>query len=211
MGSRLTPITPGTIRSRPAGRRQGWQYHAASSLIQTPCAPDQVAVVKRLVNRDGAALGAWTIVAMRSEQYDVYGRVNGSGALMSRDVIQELNKLADQAALMPADALDEALLPLARKISRSALRNIENQNRGLRIALDMRFEGLAEEARIIFELHQCRDGAWQLADQWQPELGVIGSRLPEQFTLTLNGMLPGELTPNSSSACQLKSRACWAA
>ena len=176
----------------PAGRRQGWQYHAASSLIQTPCLPDQVAVLKRLVDGDGAALGAWTIIAMRSEQYDMYGRVGGSGALMSRDVIQALNKLTHQAARMPASELEKALLPLAKKISRSALRAIENQNRSLRIALDMRFEGTAGEARIIFELHQCRDGAWQLADQWEPELGVIGSRLPEQFTLTLNGMLPGE-------------------
>ena len=176
----------------PAGRRQSWQYHAASSIIQTPCAPEQAAVIKRLVDDEGRTFGAWTIVAMRCEQYDVYGRVNASSALISRDVIHGLNELAPGAAVMPSAQLEAALLPFARKISRSALRSIEKQNRSLRLALDISFEGLAGEARIIFELHQCRDGAWQLVDQWEPELGVIGSRVPEQFTLTLNGMLPGE-------------------
>ena len=45
---------------------------------------------------------------------------------------------------------------------------------------------------VIFELYQCRSSAWRLLDQWEPEFGAIGSRIPEQFTYTLNGMLPGE-------------------
>ena len=173
-------------------RRQGWQMHAASNLIQTPCAPEQAAVVKRLVNGDGSTLAGWTIKAARSQQYDAYGRVNRSQALMSLDVIQGLNRMATRALTLPADELERALQPIAKSISRAALASIEKQNRGLRIALDLRLEGEPGVARILFELYQCQDGAWRLLDQWEPELSISGSLIPEQFTLSLNGMLPGE-------------------
>ena len=41
-------------------------------------------------------------------------------------------------------------------------------------------------------MYQNREGGWQLIDQWEPELGQTGERVPEQFSFTLNGQLPGE-------------------
>ena len=62
----------------------------------------------------------------------------------------------------------------------------------LPFALDIQFEGVADEIRIQFELYHYRDSAWQLIDQWEPELGQTGETVPEQFTYTLNGQLSGE-------------------
>lgn len=174
------------------GRRQSWQYHALNSAINVPCAPDHLVAVKRLVNADGLTLGSWTINAIRSEQYDIYGRINRTEVIMPRKIVKGLGKIAGQSGEMDNQQLNKALQPIAKRMSKAALRRIEKQNRSLPIALDIRFEGAAGEARIVFELYLCRNAAWHLIDQWEPELGLIGSRIPEQFTYSLNGMLPGE-------------------
>ena len=174
------------------GRRQSWQYHAQNSAINAPCTPDHVVVVKRLVNAEGDSLGSWSINAIRSEQYDIYGRISRTEAIMPRKIVKGLNSIAGRSGDLDNQQLNKALQPLARRMGKSALRRIEKQNRSLPIALDIRFEGIADEARIVFELYQCRSAAWHLIDQWEPALGMTGSRIPEQFTYTLNGMLPGE-------------------
>ncbi len=175
-----------------AGRRQAWQYHAQNSAINAPCTPERPIVVKRLVNAEGHSLGSWIIKAIRSEQYDIYGRVSRSEAVMPRKIVKQLNNIAGRSGEMDNQQLNNALQPIAKQMSKAALRRIEKQNRSLPIALDIRFEGIAGEARIVFELYQCRNAAWHLIDQWEPELGMTGSRVPEQFTYSLNGMLPGE-------------------
>lgn len=174
------------------GRRQSWQYHAQSSAINVPCTPDHLVAIKRLVDAEGHALGSWTIKAIRSEQYDIYGRISRTEAIMPGKIVKQLNKIAGRSSEMDNQQLNKALQPIANRMSKAALRRIEKQNRSLPIALDMRFEGLADASRIVFELYQCRNTAWHLIDQWIPELGLIGSRIPEQFTYSLNGMLPGE-------------------
>ena len=174
------------------GRRQSWQYHAQNSAINAPCTPDHLVVVKRLVNAEGYSLGSWIIKAIRSEQYDIYGRISRTEAIMPRKIVKQLNKIARRSGEMDNQQLNKALQPIANRMSKAALRRIEKQNRSLPIALDMRFEGAAGEAHIVFELYQCRNAAWHLVDQWEPELGMIGSQIPEQFTYSFNGMLPGE-------------------
>ena len=174
------------------GRRQGWQYHAQNSVINAPCTPNHLVVVKRLVNAEGLSLGSWIIKAIRSEQYDIYGRISQTEAVMPRKIVKQLNKIAGRSGEMDNQQLNKALQPIANRMSKAALRRIEKQNRSLPIALDVRFEGAAGEAHIVFELYQCRNAAWHVIDQWEPELGLIGSRIPEQFTYSLNGMLPGE-------------------
>ncbi len=174
------------------GRRQSWQYHAQNSAINTPCTPDHLAVVKRLVDAEGHSLGSWIIKAIRSEQYDIYGRISHTEAVMPRKIVKQLNKIAGRSGEMDNQQLNKALNPIANRMSKAALRRIEKQNRSLPIALDIRFEGTAGEAHIVFELYQCRNAAWHVIDQWEPELGMIGGRIPEQFTYSLNGMLPGE-------------------
>ena len=174
------------------GRRQGWQYHAQNSVINAPCTANHLVVVKRLVNAQGLSLGSWTIKAIRSEQYDIYGRISHTEAIMPRKIVKQLNKIAGRSGEMDNQQLNKALQPIADRLSKAALRRIEKQNRSLPIALDIRFEGAAGEAHIVFELYQCRNAAWRLIDQWEPELGMTGSRIPELFTYSLNGMLPGE-------------------
>ena len=174
------------------GRRQSWQYHAQNSAINVPCTPNHAVAIKRLVNAEGHALVSWTIKAIRSEQFDIYGRINRTEAIMPRKIVKQLNQIAGHSSEMDNQQLNKALQPIANRMSKAALRGIEKQNRSLPIALDLRFEGVADAARIVFELYQCRNSAWHLVDQWEPELGVVGSRIPEQFTYSLNGLLPGE-------------------
>jgi len=174
------------------GRRQGWQFHAQNSVIAAQGAPEQVTVLKRLLDKRGLVLGGWQVKAMRTAQYDVYGRLNRTEVVMPRKIIKMLNRVARRAPTLSSEELRKAMLPIARRLSKLALDPVEKQNLMLPIALDIRFEGLADEIRILFELYQYGEGAWQLIDQWEPELGQTGERVPEQFSFTLNGQLPGE-------------------
>ena len=174
------------------GRRQSWQFHAKNSAILEQCLPDQVAAIKHLQDAQGRLLGSWSIKAIRTVQYDMYGHVNRSAVFMPQRVIKQLNKLARRAGEMDNQQLNKSLLPIAGTISKAAVGAIERQNRALPIALDMRFDGVQIEVRIVFELYQCRNNAWHLLDQWEPEILFSGSRIPENFSYTLNGMLPGE-------------------
>lgn len=174
------------------GRRQSWQYHAQSSRLPAPTAPNQATVVKRLLDHRGVVLGGWRVKAIRSEQYDVYGRINKTETVMPRKLVNQLNRLARRAPNLTEEELGKAIAPIARGLSKRALAPIESQNLLLPIALDIRFEGATDEIVIQFELYQYRAEAWQLLDQWQPELGPIGELVPEHFSFTLNGQRAGE-------------------
>ncbi len=174
------------------GRRQSWQFHAQSSTISAPNAPDQVTVIKRLLGRDGVILGGWRIKAIRTVQYDIYGRINRTEVVMPQSINKQLNRIIRSAPTLDNPALRKAINPVTRRLCKYALAAIEKQNRMLPLAMDMRLEGVLGEVRILFELYQCRNNAWLLIDQWEPEMGQIGARVPEHFTFTLNGQLPGE-------------------
>lgn len=173
-------------------RRQSWQFHAQNSAIPKPSAPDQVAVVKRLLDKRGVILGSWNVKAMRTVQYDVYGRINRTEALMPRKIINQLNRVFRHAPNYAHDELHEAISPIAKRMSKYALAPVEKQNLMLPLALDIRFEGVTDEVLIQFELFQYRDSAWHLIDQWEPEFGQVGEHVPEHFTFSLNGQLSGE-------------------
>ena len=175
-----------------AGRRQSWQHHAQNSGIFAPCAPNHVAVIKRLTDLQGLPLGGWRIKALRTAQYDPYGRINRSEVIMPHKLAAQLNRLIPRAGDDDSAHLQAALQPIAKGISRAAVKPISRSSLMLPIALDIRFEGTPGEVQILFELYQCRSDAWHLIDQWQPELGAIGARIPENFTYTVNGLLPGE-------------------
>ncbi len=176
------------------GRRQSWQYHAQNNLLGEATAPNQLVLVKHLLGRQKQVMGGWRVKAMRSMQYDIYGRISRTEVLMPRGVIDRLSKLLRRAPNLDDETLRTAVQPLAKRISRCALAPIEKQNLPLPIALEIRFEGLSGEARILFELYQYRSEDWLLLDAWEPDLGQIGARIPEQYTFTLNGQLPGEET-----------------
>ena len=174
------------------GRRQSWQQHAQNSTITAPCSPNHVVVLKRLLDMEGFILGGWNIKAIRTVQYDMYGHINRTEVIMSAKLTRQLNKAVRRAQQYDHQQLRNALQPIARQLGKAALKPVSKQNMMLPIALDFRFEGKHGEVRIVFELYQCRDDAWHLIDQWEPELGMVGANIPESFTYTLNGLLPGE-------------------
>ena len=178
------------------GRRQSWQPHAQNSVISAPCRPDHVAVIKRLLDTEGAVLGSWKIKAIRTVQYDMYGNINRTEVVMSAQLTRRLNKVVRQAPRYDSQQLYHALKRIAKQLGKAALKPVSKQNMALPIALDFRFEGVYGEVAIVFELYQCLDAAWHLIDQWQPELGMAGANIPESFTYTLQGLLPGE-TPKA--------------
>ncbi len=174
------------------GRRQSWQFHAQNSALASPNAPEQVAVIKRLLDEGGAVLGSWQVKAMRTVQYDVYGRINRTETLMPRKLIDRLNRVLRRAPDFDNHDLLKAIAPIAKGLSKHALAPVEKQNLMLPLALDIRFEGITEKIRIQFELYQFCDSAWHLIDQWEPEYGQVGEHVPEQFSFALNGQLSGE-------------------
>ena len=175
-----------------AGRRQSWQQHAQNSAITAPCSPNHVAVLKRLLDMNGLVLGGWRIKAIRTVQYDMYGQINRTEVVMPARLTRRLNKIVRRARQYDRQRLRHVLQPVAKRLSKAALKPVSRQNMMLPIALDFRFEGKHDEVRIVFELHQCRGDDWHLIDQWEPELGMVGANIPESFTYTLNGLLPGE-------------------
>ena len=174
------------------GRRQSWQFHAQNSTISAAPAPNQVTVIKRLTDNAGNSLGGWKITAIRTAQYDIYGRISRTEVVMPRKINKQLSRIAKRAQNMDNAELRKAIKPVARRLCQFALAAIEKQNRMLPLAMDMRLEGAQGEARVHFELYQCRHDAWHLIDQWEPEMGQMGARVPEHFTFSLNGQLPGE-------------------
>ena len=174
------------------GRRQSWQFHAQNCTIDAPRVPNQVTVIKRLTDDAGVNLGGWEIKAVRTTQYDIYGRISRTEVVMPRKINKQLTRIARRARRLDQAELRKAILPVAKRLCRHALAAIEKQNRMLPLALDMRFEGEQGEARVHFELYQYRSDAWHLVDEWAPEMGKLGARVPEQFTFSLNGQLPGE-------------------
>ena len=178
------------------GRRQSWQPHAQNSAITAPCQPNHVVVLKRLLDMDGRALGGWKIKAIRTVQYDMYGHINRTEVIMSAKLTRQLNKALRRASQADQQQLHQMIQPIARQLRKAALKPIHKQNMMLPIALDFRFEGQYDEVRVVFELHQCRGDAWHLIDQWEPTFGMAGANIPESFTYTLQGLLPGE-TPKA--------------
>ena len=174
------------------GRRQSWQYHAQNSTLSAPSAPDQVMVVKRLLDKRGVILGSWKIKAMRTVQYDIYGRINRTEVLMPRKIISQLNRVIGRAPGLAEHELRKTMAPIAKGLCRHALAPVEKQNLMLPFALDIRFEGTMGAIRIQFELYQYQDSAWRLIDQWEPEFGSVGERVPEHFSFNINGQLSGE-------------------
>ena len=174
------------------GRRQAWQFHAQNCLIEAPPVPNQLTIIKRLADDAGQSLGGWRIKAMRTTQYDVYGRINRSEVVMPVKLSKQLTKLARRAPELSDEQLTKAAQPIARRIGRLALSPIDKQNRMLPLALDMRFEGERDAARVVFELYQYRADGWRMIDQWHPELVSPGARIQEQYSFSLKGQLPGE-------------------
>jgi len=174
------------------GRRQGWQTHAQNGTIFEACSPNNVVAIKRLTDMEGNPIGEWDIKAIRTVQYDMYGRISRTEVIMPKKVLKKLNKIARRSDKYDNPTLRKKITPVAKSITKRAGKPINKKSAMLPIALDLRFEGKHGEVRIMFELYQCQQGAWHLIDQWEPEMAVIGHKIVENYTYTLNGQLPGE-------------------
>lgn len=174
------------------GRRQAWQHHAQNGTIFEACSQNHVVALKRLLDIEGDVLGAWEIKSMRTVQYDMYGRISRTEVIMPSKVVKKLNKVAHKASTYDNPKLRKAVQPIAKNIAKLATKPINKKSAMLPIAMDLRFEGKHGEVRIVFELYQCRNHAWHLIDQWEPDMAIVGHKIIESYTYTLNGQLAGE-------------------
>ena len=173
-------------------RRHSWQTHAQNGTIFEPCTQNNVVILKRLLDIEGDIFGNWDIKALRTVQYDLYGRISRTEVVMPSKIIKKLNKVAHRAQSYDNPKLKKAVQPIAKDIAKLAGKPISKKSAMLPIALDIRFEGNHGEVRIVFELYQCRDHSWHLIDQWEPEMAIVGHKIIENYTYTLNGQLGGE-------------------
>jgi len=174
------------------GRRNSWQVHAQNGTIFDTCAQNNVVVLKRLLDMEGNILGEWSIKAIRTVQYDMYGRISRTEVVMPSKIVKKLNKVAQRSQSYDNPKLRKAVQPIAKDIAKLASKPINKKSAMLPIALDFRFEGKHGEVRIVFELYQCRNHGWHLIDQWEPEMAIVGHKIIESYTYTLNGQLGGE-------------------
>lgn len=180
----------------PMGRRQGWQTHAQNSTIFDACTPDHIVAIKHLLDTDGNPINGWAVKAMRTIQYDMYGRIDHTEAIMSKKILKQLNKTINQASTLDDAILSKKFTSIAKHIAKLAHKPIKKKSAMLPIALDIRFEGAHDDVQIIFELYQCQQDEWRQLDRWEPELLAMGDTITENYTYTLNGQLPGE-TPKT--------------
>jgi hypothetical protein len=180
-------IDPNSVQ----GRRQLWQQHAQSDALTMPCIAGNFMVRKLLIGIDGRKLAGWRLTGMRVSQYDMYGRVARSETLLPSRVVKALDRAARKA---PTDRQRaERMVRLAAQRTVDALlKQVKRRNLMLPIALDVRFRGAHGEVLIVFELHRCTGNSWQLVDQWEPEMIVVGGAIHENFTYTLYGQYSGE-------------------
>jgi hypothetical protein len=185
-------ISPNQDPNTLAGRRQMWQRDAQSDALPASCVEGSYHIRKQLVGIDGKNLVGWRVRGLRLSQYDVYGRVARSQALASSSLVRRLDRAARRSsALTEADA-KRWVKPIARKLAGQFARNINRRSAMLPIACDIRFRGAHGEARIVFDLFQCRSGILERIDQWEPEMTIVSGAIQENFTYSSAGMYPNE-------------------
>ncbi len=180
-----------------AGARAGWQDHAASDALPSPCLPMDHAARKVLLGMDGIKLRNWRIDALRASQYDMYGRVGRTQVIATSRLVKHLNRQMNKAQFQPGrtprspETIVKALRPSAAWIANRLIKRIE-RTPSLPIALDIRLTGDHGTVRILFELYTCADGQWQIVDAWEPEMMLRSGVIAENFSYTFYGRNPDE-------------------
>lgn len=180
-----------------AGARAGWQEHAASDALPSPCLPFDHAARKVLLGMDGVKLNNWRIEALRAVQYDMYGRIGRTQVIASKGMIKRLNKQLEKAqprngkAPRKPEAIIRALRPSAAWLANRLIKRMD-RTPSLPISLDLRITGDHGTVRILFELYTCAGSAWQLVDSWEPEMLLRGGVLAENFSYTFYGRAADE-------------------
>ncbi|NDJ62188.1 MAG: hypothetical protein GYB67_13760 [Chloroflexi bacterium] len=175
-----------------AGQRQLWQGHAQSDALTVPCVAGSYMARKLLLGTDGTKLDGWRATGMRVSQYDMYGRVARSQAILAPRFINRLNQAVRRSRKLKQRRAQRLVRPVARQIVREVFRRLNRRSAMLPIALDLRFKGQHGEVRIVFELHQCIGDGWQRIDYWEPDMLITSGTIQENFTYALNGQRAGE-------------------
>jgi hypothetical protein len=184
----MPPLDPNSTY----GRRQLWQQHAQNNVLPVPCKPGSIQARKVLLGMDGGYLSGWRIMALRMTQYDMYGRVSRSQVLAPRGAVRRLDRAARKAPELDRQQLSRRVRPAARALARRFRKKLNKRSAMLPVALDVRFQGTHGEVRILFELHECRQGQPDKIDHWEPEMTVLGKTIYESYTFTIYGQSGGE-------------------
>lgn len=186
-----------------SGRRQGWQFHAQNDLPPpTPANEGATHIRKLLIGMNGAALENWNITGLRLSQYDQYGRVSRSEVIAKSGVARKLTKIAARAGESPDEQIERRVRSLAGPLARQFARKIDKRNAMLPVALDLSFQGVHGEVRILFELFYMEQGRWKKVDSWEPEMTVMGKTIHEAITYSLSGLHSGEVFKTFPSRLQ---------
>ncbi|MBZ0280090.1 MAG: hypothetical protein K8L97_05070 [Anaerolineae bacterium] len=181
-------LDPNTL----SGRRQQWQVHAQNGSLPAICTEDAFHVRKLVSGVDGKYFGGWQVIALRLNQYDMYGRISRSQILASKRVVKQIGAVARRSGKLTPDQIKRRLRPAGKRLAGQLRRKLNERNVMLPLAMDVRLRGRHGEVRIWFELYQGQRGAWTLVDQWEPEMAVIGKMIYEGYTYTVYGQRPGE-------------------
>ncbi|MDX1992194.1 MAG: hypothetical protein SF029_07385 [bacterium] len=184
----VPPLDPNSVY----GRRQVWQQHAQNNVLPLPCKESVVHARKVLLGMDGYYLSGWKIKAARMTQYDMYGRVARSQVIATSGNIRRLNSVARRSASLDTQRISRRVRPVAKSLAKQFRKRITARSAMLPIALDVRFQGVHGEVRILFELYQCLQGQLHQIDIWEPEMTVVGRAIHESYTLTIYGQLGNE-------------------
>lgn len=184
----MPPMNPDTL----GGRRQLWQQHAQNGAMPGFCSEGGLHARKMLLGMDNRNLSSWRITALRISQYDMYGRVSRSQVLAPGGLVRRLDRLARKNQSLNADKLTKQMRPVASGLVKAFSKKINKRNAMLAIALDVRFQGVHGEVRIIFEVYQCQRGQWQQIDWWEPDMTIVGKTIHDSYTYTLYGQMGGE-------------------
>lgn len=185
-------ITPLVDPNSTNGRRQLWQQHAQSDTLPVPCMEGNFMVRKLLIGSSGVKLNGWRVTGLRISQYDRYGRVARSQTVMPKRTVNALNRAARKSPSLDWEHAARAVRPVARALTSTLSKKMNEQNAILPIALDIRFVGLHGEVGILFELYGCDGGSWREIDHWEPEMRVVNGSIEENFTYTVTGRHPQE-------------------
>ncbi len=192
------PLDPNSV----AGRRQQWETYAQNNTLPSFCTEGHYHVRKLGTNAGGIYLAGWRIDAIRMGQYDRYGRVTRNQLLARRGAVRRLDAAMRKRGSLDANTLNKRLRPVAKMLVNDFKKKWNERNVMLPIAVDVRLRGKYGEVRIVFELYQCQQGAWQRIDTWEPELTMTGKPIYEIDTYTVYGQRPGETTRSFRSRLQ---------
>ncbi|MBZ0274642.1 MAG: hypothetical protein K8I60_00775 [Anaerolineae bacterium] len=186
--STALPLDPNSA----AGRRQAWQSHAQNHSLTATCAEGAITIRKLLLSVKGGNLDKWSVTAARLTHYDMYGRVNRTQTLAPKGSIKRINAVLRRRNKLTPEQTAKRLRPAVHALIKSFQKHLRERTAMLPIALDVRFKSRRGEARIVFELYQCRYSEWQKIDEWEPEITVLSKTMHESYTYALYGQRPEE-------------------